>query len=224
MYVVFLAGGIASGKSTVARELERLGALRVDLDELSREATRTGSVTNDKIAQEFGADVLDPITHELRRAELARRAFSSAERTRALESIVHPAIRELLLSRIRPEEGSAAREESAAREGSAVGVGQPSAADHTICVVEIPLLDRVEDLLPLADEIMCVICPRELRRERAIGRGMRGEDFDARVAQQPSDAYLTSRATTVITNDKDANALLAQINDWWVSRRKQQRG
>ncbi len=216
MYVLFLAGGIASGKSTVARELERLGALRVDLDELSREATQTGSITNDKIAQEFGADVLDPTTHELRRAELARRAFCSAERTQALEAIVHPAIRELLLARIRPQEGSAAQ--------ASTGASTATPLTPQICVVEIPLLDRVEDLMPLADEIMCVVCPRELRRERAIGRGMRGEDFDARVAQQPSDAYLTAHATTVLTNDQDANALLAQIHAWWNDHREQQRG
>ena len=44
MYTVFLAGGIASGKSTVAAELERLGAWRIDLDQISREVLDRKSV------------------------------------------------------------------------------------------------------------------------------------------------------------------------------------
>jgi dephospho-CoA kinase len=55
---VFLAGGIGSGKSTVAAQLEELGACRIDLDQLSREVLAAGSPLNERIAEVFGADLL----------------------------------------------------------------------------------------------------------------------------------------------------------------------
>lgn len=192
--VVFLCGGIASGKSTVSRELAARGARCVDLDVLSRESTRAGSVVNERLAQAFGHDVVDDNTGELRRDVLARRAFASPERTRELEAITHPAIRELLEQWLL------------------------SHADAVVCVVEVPLPDRVEDLLSLADEVLCVTCPVELRRVRAIARGMSAEDFDARVARQPSDDYLASIATTVIDNSSSNEHLHARIDEWWQTR------
>lgn len=190
-YVVFLCGGIASGKSTVARRLEALGAHRIDLDEISREVTQNGSPVNEQIAQAFGPDVLDEHTGELRRAVLAQRAFASAKNARTLEAITHPAIRELLRERL----------------------AQHGVDD--VCVVEIPLLDRVEDLIPLADEVLCVTCPVAIRRVRAIGRGMDAQDFDARVSKQPTDAYLASKATAVLNNEGDASALATMVDEWW---------
>ncbi len=193
MYVVFLAGGIASGKSSVARELMARGACLVDLDVLSREATAAGSPTNALLAQEFGADVLDE-AGSLRRGVLAQRAFASSEGTQRLEEIVHPAIRYLLAQWFQSQDDSA------------------------VCVVEIPLLDRVEDLIPTADEVLCIVCPVATRRVRAVGRGMDARDFDARVRQQPTDDYLVAHATTVFNNEGDESALVEQIDSWWRNR------
>lgn len=193
-YVVFLSGGIASGKSTVAKELAARGAACVDLDELSRATTRAGSPVNAELAKAFGADVLDPRTGELRRDVLARRAFATDEATKTLEAITHPAIRGLLLSWLSDHEGD------------------------EVCVVEVQLLDRVQSLLSLADEVLCVTCPLELRRERAVARGMRACDFDARVAKQPTDDYLASVATTVLSNSGNTEQLLSLIDEWWRGR------
>ena len=79
MYTVFLAGGIASGKSSVARELERRGAWRIDLDQVSRAVLEPGSDCLPEIADAFGDDLLDPQTGELDRGLLAGRAFADAE-------------------------------------------------------------------------------------------------------------------------------------------------
>ncbi len=190
MYVIFLAGGIASGKSTVAQELRDRGACCVDLDVLSREATAPGSDALAQIAREFGADVLDE-EGNLRRNALAQRAFCSEERTRELERIVHPYIRTLLCEWL------------------------DNNREQGICVVEIPLLDRVEDLVPMADEVLCVTCPVEVRRERAIGRGMDGKDFDARASKQASDAYLDEHGTSFIRNVGTRAELQHEINRWW---------
>lgn len=194
MYVVYLAGGIASGKSTVGRLLKDKGALLVDLDVLSRDVTSAGSPVLTQIAVRFGQDVIDDKTGELKRGVLAERAFVSAEATNALEAIVHPAIRAELAQRLQRAEG------------------------FEVAVVEVPLLNKVEDLAQLADEILCVVCPLDLRCGRAVRRGMTEQDFARRVAQQPSDEYLLAHATTVIHNDGDERALRAQVDAWWKCR------
>lgn len=76
-HTTFLAGGIASGKSTVARLLHDRGAWLCDLDLVSREVLEAGSPVLEAIAAEFGDDLVDGDTGELNRGELAARAFAT---------------------------------------------------------------------------------------------------------------------------------------------------
>ena len=94
MHTTFLAGGIASGKSTVARMLHERGAWLCDLDQVSRDVLESGGPVLAQIASEFGDDLIDPETGELDRLGLAVRAFASPEATERLEAIEMPAIRE----------------------------------------------------------------------------------------------------------------------------------
>ena len=196
MYKLFLAGGIASGKSPVARTMQRLGAWRYDLDRVSREVLAAGSPVVARVAEAFGADLLDPQTGELNRHLLAERAFQSEETTRLLERIETPAIREALVRTLAGDECTD-------------GVSR-------VCVVEVPLLDRVTDLVPLVDEVVCVVAPLELRRERAIGRGMDASDFEARRAKQPTDEFLLAHADTVFHNAGTEGELVSQVEAWWA--------
>ena len=82
-------------------------------------------------------------------------------------------------------------------------------------MVEVPLLDRVEDMFSLADDILVVVAPMDLRRERAVGRGMTAEDFDVRVSKQPSEDYLRTYATHVFDNSGNEEALRKQVDLWW---------
>ncbi len=195
MHTVFLAGGTASGKSTAARELERLGAWRIDLDELSRAVLAPGSECLSEVCDAFGDDVVDAGTGVLDRALLARRAFADAESAELLERIELPHIRAMLVRMLT---------------SGICGQREPAC-----CVVEVPLLDRVEGMVDLADEVVVVTCPLEVRRARAEGRGMDPADFDRRVARQPSDAYLRSHATTVIENTAGESDLLSAVRRWW---------
>ena len=197
MYTVFLAGGIASGKSSVARELERRGAWRIDLDQVSRAVLEPGSDCLAEIAAEFGDDLVDAQTGALDRALLARRAFADEASAALLEKIEMPYIRRMLVRML---------------EGEGCVVTKPA-----VCVVEVPLLDRLEPLCGLADEILCVTCPREGRRVRAVCRGMDGADFDRRVANQPTDDYLRAHADTVIDNAGGPSALMDAADAWWAA-------
>lgn len=200
MYVVFLAGGIASGKSTVAGELERLGAWRVDLDQISREVLEPGTETTRAVANAFGTDLLDPETGVLNRRLLAARAFATPEDAALLEALELPAIR--------------------ARLAEVLTHSACAETEPACCVVEIPLLDRMTDSFDLADEIVVVALPKAERRVRAIGRGMTGEDFDARAANQPSDEWLAAHADTVINNAGSLEDLVAATDAWWEAHER----
>lgn len=196
VYTVFLAGGIASGKSTVSRELERLGAWRIDLDEVSRAVLAPGSECVAEVAAAFGDDLVDE-DGVLDRALLARRAFADDASAALLEKIELPYIRDMLVRML---------------QGEGCVVTKPA-----VCVVEVPLLDRMESMIDLADQVVCVTCPLEVRRVRAEGRGMDPADFDRRVANQPSDDYLRAHADVVFDNAGDTEALLALVHAWWDS-------
>lgn len=195
MRCAFLAGGIASGKSTVSRLLREKGAWVVDLDQVSRDVLQPGSPLLDELSAEFGDDIVDGQTGELNRGLLAKRAFASAEATERLEQIELPAIRERLAQVLTT---------------SCCATTAPA-----LTVVEVPLLDRVEDMFSLADDILVVVVPMDLRRERAVGRGMTAEDFDVRVSKQPSEDYLRAHATHVFDNSGNEEALRKQVDLWW---------
>lgn len=83
--IIGLTGGIASGKSTVARIFEQIGIPVVDADQLSRDLSSEGGAAHRQIVDEFGtAD----------RKKLREMVFSNPEKRKKLESILHPLIQE----------------------------------------------------------------------------------------------------------------------------------
>lgn len=206
MHVIYLAGGIASGKSTVGRVMRECGATIVDLDDFSREALGPGSRILPQIKAEFGDDVINP-AGGVKRELLAQRAFATTERAVTLEEIELPVIDELLRARV----AELAEEERAEREKD------PGAAEK-IVVVEVPLLDRMRASFDLADEIVGVFCPVPARRARAIQRGMDPRDFDRRLRQQPSDAYVSAHCSHVFKNIHTQDVFEQEVRDWWHGR------
>jgi dephospho-CoA kinase len=89
-----LTGGIASGKSTVAKILRELSVPVVDADELSRQAVRPGTAGLKKIKSQFGAIILNS-DGTLNRGALGKIVFGSQEKLHLLEAILHPEIQEL---------------------------------------------------------------------------------------------------------------------------------
>ena len=209
MHVIYLAGGIASGKSTVSRTMRELGAELIDLDELSREALGPGSRILPQIRAEFGDDVINPVGG-VRRDLLAQRAFASTERTVTLEEIELPLIDELLRARV----AALAEQERIERE-------KDPGAPEKVVVVEVPLLDRMRGSFDMADEIIGVVCPVPARRARAAQRGMDPRDFDRRLQQQPSDAYVRAHCSHIFNNIRTMDVFVQEVRDWWHEREAQ---
>ncbi len=99
MFVVGLTGGIGSGKSAVASRLSQLGIPVIDADLIAREVVAPGEPALEKIARRFGAGLLRP-DGTLDRAALRQIVFANEKARTWLEQLLHPLIRDRILSRI----------------------------------------------------------------------------------------------------------------------------
>ncbi|WP_342319658.1 dephospho-CoA kinase [Corynebacterium mayonis] len=189
MLRIGLTGGIGSGKSTVARALEKHGLAVVDADEVARDIMEPGGEVLAQVAEQFGEDVLKP-DGTLNRALLARRAFATEEATARLNEITHPAIR------AEAERRFAALEASGAK----------------AAVYDMPLL--VELGLDKAMDFNVVVhTDVEVRVRRLVDkRGLEQEDVRNRIARQISDDQRRARADVVIDNNGSEKELQEQIS------------
>lgn len=94
MLLVGLTGGVATGKTTVARAFRDCGAYVIDADVLAREVVQPGKPAWKDIVKAFGARVLQP-DRTLDRAALARIVFRDARKLRRLGRIIHPRVARL---------------------------------------------------------------------------------------------------------------------------------
>ena len=191
MLLVGLTGGIGSGKSTVARLLERRGAVVIDADHLAREAVARGTTGFDRVVDTFGPGVLKP-DGDLDRVRLAAIIFADPERRAALEAIVHP--------------------EVARRFGERVEELRDSGR---VVVYVSPLLVEL-GLAPAFDVVVVVTASPHLRVSRvASDRDLSPEDVRARMAAQATDEQRMEVADVLVDNDGSLAELEPQIDRLW---------
>jgi dephospho-CoA kinase len=88
-FLVGVTGGIATGKSTVAKMLEELGAPVIDYDVLSRKVVEPGRPALQDIVDDFGKDILKP-DGTLDRDQLRKVVFQDESKRKKLERFIHP--------------------------------------------------------------------------------------------------------------------------------------
>jgi dephospho-CoA kinase len=160
MKLVGLTGGIGTGKSTAAKLFSQRGIPVVDTDDLARELVTPGQPALAEITRLFGTDILDQ-RGELRRGALARIVFSSPEKLKQLEAVLHPRIREAWLKEV----------QSWREAGQGMGV------------VVIPLLFETEAQSHF-QSILCTACSKATQLERLRARGWSDEQIQQRLAAQ----------------------------------------
>jgi dephospho-CoA kinase len=167
-----LSGGIGSGKSTVSRLLNELGAIVVDADAIVHELQAAGQPMLKEIAAAFGDGVLTG-DGALDRPALGSIVFRDPERRRELEQIVQPPV----------------VAEMARRAKVAIDDGVP------MVVMDIPLLfegkktGRGSAAAMQYDATICIWVPMETQIERTMSRDEcdRGEAERRIAAQLPID-------------------------------------
>jgi dephospho-CoA kinase len=191
VFVCGLTGGIAAGKSVVARRLAERGAGHIDADALAREVVEPGSAGLEAVVARFGSDVLQP-DGSLDRAALGAIVFADAAARRDLEGITHPAVHELSVRRM-----SDAVADDAGR----------------VVVYDVPLLveSRGTDGF---DVVVVVHAPREVRLRRLVElRGMDDEEARRRVDAQADDRTRLAVADLVVDSSGSLESTLEQADD-----------
>ncbi|MCC2928143.1 dephospho-CoA kinase [Bacillus sp. LBG-1-113] len=194
--VIGLTGGIASGKSTVANMLIDKGITVIDADIIAKQAVEKGMPAYLQIIDEFGEDILLE-NGDIDRRKLGALVFTNEQKRLALNSIVHPAVREEMLKR---------RDESIANQ-------------ETFVVLDIPLLFESK-LESLVDKIIVVSVTKELQLERLIKRNqLTEEEALSRIRSQMPLEEKVSRADNVIDNSgtlEETKQQLEEILSCWA--------
>ena len=179
-YFIGLTGGIASGKSALEKSFAARGVAVADADLIAREIVEPGQPALAAVVAHFGTQVLQA-DGGLDRAALRARVFQNDEERRALEAILHPAIRARLRSICTEATGPYA-------------------------IATIPLLTEAGGRAgyPWLDRIVVVDVSPDMQKARLMQRdGIDAALADKMIAAQASRAQRLALADDVVVNDGD---------------------
>ena len=196
--MIGLTGGIASGKSAVARRLAFLGAVVLDADRLAREAGEPGAPAWAQVKEAFPQVIQEDQTID--RRLLGEIVFSDAQKRKLLESFIHPEVLRMLLAR-----------------------AAQAKAQGRLVVAEVPLLFEVgwEGLM---DEVWVVYVRPEVQLERLLARSSLSREQAERMieSQLPLDVKV-SRADRVIDNNGPLEKTWEQVDALWEELQREDR-
>ena len=187
--VIGILGGIASGKSSVAAEFEKLGCKIVDADEIVHELLKRKTI-KERIVAAFSRDVLDS-TGNIDHKKLAEAAFADIAGLSSLNKIIHPFVLK------RAEEL----------------IEQYSRQDLVKAIVlDMPLLVEV-GWAERCDRLVFVDCSQELRAARAQKKGFDKNQLKIRENFQISLDNKVNLADNTVENNSGLSALVRQVAD-----------
>ncbi|MFZ5787027.1 MAG: dephospho-CoA kinase [Acidobacteriota bacterium] len=186
---VGLTGGVASGKSAVARLLAARGAAVRDADDVVASLYAAGMTGARAVEGLFGRGVLSA-DGSVDRRRLAALVLSDDDRRRRLEAAVHPLVRE------------------------EVGRWFASLAAPTVAVLEAALLVETGSFRDY-HRLVVVSAPLDARRRRALAAGWDADTFDRTVRVQAGDAARAAVADYVVVNGGDAVGLERRVAELW---------
>lgn len=191
-YVIGLTGGSGSGKSSIARQLEALGAVRIDCDKLGHEVYQPGAAGYHRVLEEFGSDILNE-DKTINRRVLGRKVFGNQERLKALTDIVWPEIALLVKNRV-----SQARDEG-----------------KQVCVVDAAVLLEA-GWTDMVHEVWVTIIPEEEAVLRITERdGVTTEDAVRRLESQWSSSKQVEHANVVLSTLWESEVTRKQVLKAW---------
>jgi dephospho-CoA kinase len=198
MKTIGLVGGVASGKSLVARMLVELGAGLLDADRTGHAVLAEDAEVHRAIRRRWGEAVFGA-EGSVDRTAVAERVFAKTENGREdrefLEGLLHPRIRKRLEAR---------REEYAAEERKAA-------------VLDAPLLLEA-GWQAICDVVLLVDVPQEVRLARAKHRGWSEAQFLSReAAQWPIERKRQFADATIANAGSEAELRLA-VREFWDNR------
>ncbi|MBS0624765.1 MAG: dephospho-CoA kinase [Verrucomicrobia bacterium] len=184
---IAITGGVASGKSTVCRFFQELGAYVVSADAIAHDLLSLETNLGQKVLQQFGSDILQE--GKISRRILAEKVFKNPAQLEALEKLLHPAV----LQKIDELYRQAAHSRK-----------------WTSFVVEIPLLYEIhaEDSY---DVIVAVLADEKVAKERFKQSGFQPEEYERRMSRQIKPSQKAKRATYTLINNGSLDQLRQEV-------------
>jgi len=179
-----LTGNIGSGKSTVARLMEKYGANVLDADKVVHKLLEREDI-KEKLLQRFGKGIFTP-DGKVDRKKLAQRVFKNEEDLKWLENLLHPEVYKEYENFCREKGG--------------------------ICVLEAALIFENKNADKFHYTVT-VYTPKEVAKERAIRRGLSPEDFERRWNRQMDIEKKKQLADFVIDNSGGLDETEKQVRE-----------
>ena len=191
--ILGVTGNIASGKSTVAKELARRGAAVLDADQLAREVVESGSSVLKKLVKLFGTEILQQ-DGNLDRDRLGQMVFADVKVRAMLNQIMHPEIAKKSVERLQKLKSN---------------------PYLPLIVYEAPLLFEV-GAESRVDKVLVVKIDPEVQLKRLMARDRLSEEkAQQRVAAQMPQQQKLERADYIIDNSGLVAETLEQIDALW---------
>ena len=194
MKIIGLTGNIACGKSVVADMLKGLGASAIDADRIARCVVEPEKPGWKDIVAEFGRGILNP-DGAIDRKKLGEIIFNNEAKRKALNSIIHPKIKEGILINLKKHEN----------------------AKPSVVIIEAALIIENEGWLnTLVNGLIVVISDDEVQLKRLMERsGFSKEEALARVSSQMPTSQKVARADYVIDNSGSLDETMRQVKSIW---------
>lgn len=194
MEKIFVIGGMGAGKSTAVQALVNQGIPAIDLDQIGHEV-HSWPIVKEELVEAFGPEVLDA-QGDVDRREVAARAFVDPASTRKLNRITMPRIEDAFRTKM----------------------DELEAAGTDAVVVEYSVFKtRFASLAYIADVVVAILAPLDLRIQRAVASGFEEDDVRRRIAQQITDEERAEAADVVFVNDQSKQELYDQVKAWYLN-------
>lgn len=169
--IIFVTGGLGSGKSTFTRICAKNGFETLSADEIVDDLYENNREMVLRLKKLLGADIVDE-DGVVSKSKIAERVFSDSTLLKEVESIIHPLVREVL---------------------------NQHAKNADFLFYEIPVVSEQTDLSN-ADYVVVITADEATRINRAVSRGMKLEDAEKRIAAQQNNSFSHPRIIEIPNN------------------------
>jgi dephospho-CoA kinase len=192
MTIVGLTGGIASGKTTVRKMFEKLGAYTLDADELSHKTLHQKDVYQ-RLLEHFGNGILDK-DKKIDRKRLGKIVINNKKELKFLESVVHPKIAEMrnaFIENVKKKDKDA------------------------VIIYDVPLLYE-KKMKNMFDKIIMVYVDRKTQIKRIMERNKISEEgAEKRLKLQMDMEEKKKKAQIIIDNGGTLDNTFKQVKNIW---------
>lgn len=190
--VLGITGGVATGKTTVAKMFERLGAFVLSADDIANELIEPKKLCWKKIIKHFGRDILKS-DNTIDKGKLGEMIFSNRNKRKILNSITHPEIIKEIKRKLKT-------------------LRNPAPSRCGIIILEAPLLIEA-NALDLVSKIIVVTADRKTQIKRLNNKGITRDKAEKIIDSQMQIRKKIKYADYVINNNSTLKNTEKQVKE-----------